>query len=148
MSVILLGETPKGRRRDGGFSARTMAEQIPDDLSLLEGIDLSFAEAALLCEALRALWLSSKFIERTWREMRDIIRTERLDEKWDTTADTLLTRLGGRTHAEATAVLRAAIRFWERHEEPTATLLRDLGLIRQQPRGRAKATVSRKKPKR
>jgi hypothetical protein len=75
------------------------------------------------------LWLSSKFMERTWREMRDIIRTERLDEKWDTTADTILTRLGGRTHAEATAVLRAAIRFWERHEEPTATLLRDLGLI-------------------
>ena len=58
-----------------------MAEQVPDDRALLEGIDLSFAEAALLCEALRALWLSPKFIERTWREMRDIIRTERLEEK-------------------------------------------------------------------
>jgi len=88
-----------------------MAEQVPDDRALLEGIDLSFAEAALLCEALWALWLSPKFIERTWREMRDIIRTERLEQKWGTIADALVTRLGGWRRAEVTAVLRAAIRF-------------------------------------
>jgi hypothetical protein len=58
-----------------------MAEKIPDDRELLEGIGLSFAEAALLCEALRALWLSPKVIERTWLEMRDIIETEHLDQK-------------------------------------------------------------------
>jgi hypothetical protein len=125
-----------------------MAKQIPDDRSLLEEIGLSFAEAALLCEALRALWLSPKFIERTWREMREVIRTEHLEEKWGTTADVLLKRLSGRRRAEATAVLRAAIRFWERHEEPTAKLLNDLGLIHRQPRRRAKATVSRRKSKR
>jgi hypothetical protein len=122
-----------------------MAEQVPDDRALLEGINLSFAEAALLCEALRALWLSPKFIERTWREMRDIIRTERLEEKWGTTADAIVTRLGGRRRAEATAVLRAAIHFWERREEPTAKLLNDLGLIHRQPRRRVKATASRRK---
>jgi hypothetical protein len=125
-----------------------MAEQVPDDRALLEGIDLSFAEAALLCEALRALWLSPKFIERTWREMRDIIRTERLEQKWGTIADALVARLGGRRRAEVTAVLRAAIRFWERREEPTAKLLSDLGLIHRQPRRRAKAIASRRKSKR
>ena len=72
-----------------------MAKQIPDDRSLLEGIGLSFAEAALLCEALRALWLSPKFIERTWREMREVIRTEHLEEKWGTPADVLLKRCAG-----------------------------------------------------
>src|ERR1700687_4743550 len=122
-----------------------MAEQVPDDRALLEGIDLSFAEAALLCEALRALWLSPKFIERTWREMRDVIRTERLEKKWGTVAEPLVTRLGGRPRAEVTAVLRAAIRFWERREEPTAKLLNELGLIHPQPRRRVKATASRRK---
>jgi hypothetical protein len=109
-----------------------MAEQVPNDRALLEAIDLSFSEAALLCEALRALWLSPQFIERTWREMRDIIREERLDEKWATSADDLAKRLVGRRRSETTALLRAAIRFWERREEPTAKLLSDLGLIRPQ----------------
>jgi hypothetical protein len=77
--------------------------------------------------------------------MRDIIRTERLEQKWGTIADALMTRLGGRRRAEVTAVLRAAIRFWERHEEPTAKLLNDLGLIHRQPRRRAKATDEQKK---
>jgi uncharacterized protein HemY len=125
-----------------------MAEQVPDDPSLLEGIDLTFAEAALLCEALRALWLSPKYIERTWREMRDIIETERLDKKWDTTTDALLARLGGLRRSESTAVLRAAIRFWERHEEPTAKLLNELGLLPARQQRQGKATASKRKPKR
>jgi hypothetical protein len=122
-----------------------MAEQIPDDRSLLAEINLSFAEAALLCEALRSLWLSPKFIERTWQEMRDIIEAERLDKKWDTSVDALLTRLGGLRRAQATALLRATIRFWERHEEPTATLLKELGLISRQLRKRGKATATKRK---
>ena|SRR5229473_2262680 len=43
-----LGEDPK------------RADQVPDDRELLEGISLSFAEAALFCEALRAPWLSTQ----------------------------------------------------------------------------------------
>jgi hypothetical protein len=125
-----------------------MAKKIPDDPELLEGIGLSFAEAALLCEALRALWLSPKVIERTWREMRDIIETEHLDKKWDTTADALLARMGGLRRSEATAVLRATMRFWERHEEPTAKLLHELGLIPKQPRTPAKAAARKRRAKR
>src|ERR1700730_142776 len=52
------------------------ADQVPDDRELHEGISLSFAEAALFSEALRAPWLSPEFIGRTWAEMRGIIRTE------------------------------------------------------------------------
>lgn len=49
-------------------------------------------------------------------------------------------RLGRLGRAEATALLRAAIRFWERREEPTAKSLRDLGLIRDRRRGVSRGT--------
>lgn len=132
-------------RRRRSVIVGNMTEQIPDDRSLLEGIGLSFAQAALLCEALRALWLSPKIIERTWRETREIIETDRLDVKWDTTAGALLARIGGLRRSEATAVLRATIRFWERHEEPTARLLQELGFIPRQPRTRTKAAGRKRK---
>jgi hypothetical protein len=114
-----------------------MAGKVTADRTLLEGIGLSFGEAALLCDALRGLWLSSQFIERTWLEMCALIQAEQLDQKWDTSADALATRLAGLRRGEATALLRAAIRFWERREEPTAQLLEDLGMLRPQRHTRA-----------
>jgi hypothetical protein len=143
--MVYIAEKRDYDRRCRFCHLSSMAAKIPDDRELLEGIGLSFAEAALLCEALRALWLSPKVIERTWLEMRDIIETEHLDKKWDTTAYALLARIGGLRRSEATAVLRATIRFWERHEEPTAKLLHELGLVTKQPRGRAKATARKRK---
>jgi hypothetical protein len=87
--------------------------QIRGDSPSLTGRPFSACaiEAALLCEALRALWLSPQFIERAWREMRNIIREERLDEKWVMSADALMKLLAGCLRAETTAVLCGAIRF-------------------------------------
>jgi hypothetical protein len=99
------------------------------DHGLLEGIGLNFAEAAFLCEALRALWLSPQFTERMWSEMIAVSRAEGLDQKWATSADSLSERLGKMNSQEAFAVVRAAIQFWKRRNEPTARLLRDLGLL-------------------
>ncbi|MGH7987855.1 MAG: hypothetical protein ACREQX_16450 [Candidatus Binataceae bacterium] len=96
---------------------------------LLKGIALNFGEAAMLCDALRALWLSPKFIDRVWVEMLATIRAEGLEKKWSTKANRMVRRLSKLRRAEATAVLRAAIRFWERHEEPTAKLLTELMLL-------------------
>jgi len=109
-------------------------EQVPDDLILLDGIGLNFEEAALLCDALRAVWLSPRFIERVWRSMSEVIRRERLDEKWGCDADALTKRLSKLRRAEATALLRGAIRFWERREKPTAKLLSELGMTRRRRR--------------
>ena len=89
-----------------------------------------------MCDALRAVWLSPRFIERVWRAMSDVIRHERLDEKWGCDADALTKRLSKLRRAEATALLRGAIRFWERREKPTAKLLSELGMT---PRRRRKA---------
>jgi hypothetical protein len=121
----------------GAERRRAMAGQVAADRTLLEGIGLSFGEAALLCDALRGLWLSPQFIERTWREMRELIQAEKLDQKWGTSGEALATRLAQLRRAEATALLRAAIRFWERREEPTAQLLEDLGMLRPQRHTRA-----------
>ncbi len=106
-----------------------MGEQVPDDQVLLAGIGLNLAEAAMLCEALRALWLSPEFAARIWLDLHGVMRRECLDKRWGTDADVLVRRLSRLGRAEATALLRAAIRFWERRQEPTAKSLRDLGLI-------------------
>lgn len=106
-----------------------MALRSADDHDLLENINLNFAEAAFLCEALRALWLSPQFTERMWSEMLEVSRVEGLDQKWATSGDALSERLGKMNPQEAFALVRAAIKFGQRRNEPTARLLRDLGLL-------------------
>jgi hypothetical protein len=106
-----------------------MGQQVRDDHELLRGIGLNFAEAAMLCDALKALWLSPEFTERVWRELRGVIRRDGLAEKWGTDTDTVVDRLCKLGCAEATALVRAALRFWDRRDEPTASSLRELGLI-------------------
>jgi len=69
-------------------------------------------------------------------------------DRTGTTADAFLKRLGGQQRAEANAVLRAAIRFWEWHQEPTATLLNDPGLIRLQSVQTSKGHHNQKESKR
>src|SRR5271170_5568843 len=109
-----------------------MASQSGGDHQLLDGIGLNFAQAAFLCEAIRALWLSPQFTQRMWDEMRDVSRSEGLDRKWATSGNDVFERLGKMNHAEAVAVVRAAIQFWGRRGEPTAKLLRELGLLSSQ----------------
>jgi hypothetical protein len=106
-----------------------MGSRSVNDQGLLEGIGLNFAEAAFLCEALRALWFSPQFTQKMWSEMIEVSRAEGLDQKWATSGDALAERLSKMNHEEAFAVLRAAIKFWRRRNEPTARLLRDLGLL-------------------
>jgi hypothetical protein len=84
------------------------------DREILRQIDFEFGEAALLCDGLRALWLSPNFIEKLWAEMARVIRTEHLEHKWATSARALAARVARCDRESATALLRAAILFWER----------------------------------
>jgi hypothetical protein len=99
------------------------------DHELLGGIGLTFAEAAFLCEALAALLQSPAFTDHMWSEMREVSRTKGLDEKWAASSDQLFERLGKMNQEEGLALMRAALQFWQRRKEPTARLLRDLGLL-------------------
>ena len=123
-------------------SSKKTDGRVPADQELLDGIALEFREAALVCEAMRALWISQGFLQQVWHQLVDIIKSERLDENWGMNADALGSRLATLTRSEATALLRGAIRFWERREEPTATLLLELGLIRPE-RGNRRVRRSR-----
>jgi hypothetical protein len=100
----------------------------------LGAIGLNFAEAAFLCEALAALMQSPAFTVRMWSEMREMSRAKGLDEKWAASSDKLFERLGQMNKEEALAVIGAALQFSQRRKEPTAKLLRDLGLLT--PQGR------------
>ena len=100
-----------------------------EDHELLEGIGLNFSEAAFLCEALAALWQSPEFTERMWSDLRQIGRAKGLDEKWAAAGDGLFDRLKKINKDEELALMRAALQFCRRRDEPTARLLRDLGLL-------------------
>jgi hypothetical protein len=106
-----------------------MGQQVRDDQVLLNGVGMNFAEAAMLCDGLKALWLSPEFIDRLWAELRKVIERDHLDEKWGADSGTLVERLSKLGCAESTAMVRAALRFWETREKPTAKTLRDLGLV-------------------
>jgi hypothetical protein len=106
-----------------------MASRPSDDHNLLGGIGLSFAEAAFLCEALAMLLQTPEFTERMWSDMREVSRAKGLDEKWAANSDQLFERLSRMNKEEALALMRAALQFWQRRKEPTARLLRDLGLL-------------------
>jgi hypothetical protein len=106
-----------------------MASRTAVDHDLLGRIGLNFAEAALLCEALATLWQSPGFTERMWSDVRAVSQATGLDEKWAASGDELFERLGKMKQEEALALMRAALQFSQRRNEPTARLLRDLGLV-------------------
>lgn len=109
-----------------------MASRPADDHDLLGGIGLNFAEAAFLCETLATLLQSPEFTDRLWAEVREVSRAKGLDQKWAANPDQLFERLGKMNKEEALALMRAALQFWQRRKEPTARLLRDLGLLTSQ----------------
>jgi hypothetical protein len=104
------------------------------DQDLLGAIGLNFAEAAFLCEALAALLQSPSFTVRMWSDMKEVSRAKGLDEKWAASSDHLFERLDKVNKEEALALIGAALQFSQRRKEPTARLLRDLGLLT--PEGR------------
>jgi hypothetical protein len=106
-----------------------MASRPADDHDLLGGIGLNFGEAALLCEALATIWQTPGFTERMWSDVREVSHAMGLDEKWSASSDQLFERLGKMKPEEALALMRAALQFSQRRNEPTARLLRDLGLL-------------------
>jgi len=116
-----------------------MPKRDPHDHVELHGIGLTLAEAVLVCEGLSKLWFSGKLADQMWfsgkladqmwKEAFEIIRPERIDERWGVEVDGLLKRLTKLNQSEASALLRAAVRFAERREEPAATVLSELGVI-------------------
>jgi hypothetical protein len=106
------------------------AELTHEDLFVVRGLNLSFDEAALLCDALNGVTLSLPDGQFPWAMVEYVIFLDRLDRKWLVNAHALMGRLRALGSDPCLALGRAVSSFWEQREVPTPLRLRVAGLIR------------------
>jgi hypothetical protein len=115
-----------------GLAAKRALERyvqvLADELARL---DFSFAEAALVCDALNGTYLDEHSYRYLWAEVADAISLQGLDRKWEVeNGDALVARLRDLSPGAKMARLDAVERFWQRPNEDTHDVLRDVGLVR------------------
>jgi hypothetical protein len=106
-----------------------MAELTHEDLFAVRGLDLSFEEAAMLCDALNGVKLPLDDVELPWTMVEYAISLDKLDRKWTVNARALIGRLRVSESYACLALGRAVSSFWEQREVPTPSRLRAAGLI-------------------
>jgi hypothetical protein len=106
-----------------------MAELADKDLFVVRGLDLSFEEAALLCDALNGVSLPLEDGELPWTTVEYVISLDKLDRKWTVNAGALMGRLRTSGSDACLALGRAVSSFWEQREVPTPSRLRAAGMI-------------------
>jgi hypothetical protein len=107
-----------------------MAELAHDDLLVVRNLDLSFPEAALLCDAFNGLTLPLDDGQFPWATVEYVIFLDKLDRKWTVNARALIGRLRALRGDESLALGRAVSTFWTQREVPTPLRMRAAGLIR------------------
>jgi hypothetical protein len=106
-----------------------MPELTHEDLFAVRGLDLSFEEAALLCDALNGVTLPLDDGELPWTTVEYVIFLDKLDRKWLVNAHALMGRLRAFGSDACLALGRAVSSFWEQREVPSPSRLRAAGLI-------------------
>jgi hypothetical protein len=101
-----------------------------EDVFMVRGMDLSFEEAALLCDALNGVTLPLEDRQSLSAAVEYVIFLDKLDRKWMVNAHALLDRLRAVGEDGCLALERAVSSFWEQREVPTPFGLRAAGLIR------------------
>lgn len=96
----------------------------------LAGIELSEAEASLVCDALNGTLFEPHTIRLLWAEVDDAIRHDGLAEKWGVDGPALVERLRSLTPGQAYALVDAVERFWLDASSPASERLRTAGLVR------------------
>ena len=102
----------------------------------LREIDLTEAEASLLCDANNGIG-SFELMDpdhSEWRfwpaNVEDSIRLNHLDRKWEVDAGVLLGKVRAMTALQLMAVADAMERFWREPQRDSGEMLRELGLVR------------------
>lgn len=80
-------------------------------LALL-GVQLTTAEACLVCDALNGTWMDVGSADTLWAEVADGIRLNGLDQKWGVDGEALIAKLKGLDRLTCLALVDAAERFW------------------------------------
>jgi hypothetical protein len=117
----------------GAAASATLRRIVARYLDLVEdeltGIELTEAEAALVCDALNGLWMGEAAAVRLlWAEVADAIAHDALDAKWGVEGEALVSKLRRLTPGQRLALLDAVERFWQQPDRPAADVLREVGL--------------------
>lgn len=97
----------------------------------LAAVQLTEAEASLLCDAGNGTLFEPSSIPLLWAEVDDAIRGDGLDRKWGVDGPALVAKLRALTPGQHYAVVDAIERFWQPgHVEDLSAQLRAVGLVR------------------
>lgn len=98
----------------------------------LRTVDLSEAEAMLICDAQNGILMESHSMRLLWAGIDDAIALDRLDQKWHVDGGPLVAKLRTLSPAQTYAICDAAERFWVRNgehpEESNQERVRAVGL--------------------
>ncbi len=95
----------------------------------LARVELSEAEASLICDALNGTLMDPHSYRLLWAEVADAVRLDGLDAKWGVDGDALVERLRALSPGAMMAVVDAVERFWL-SPNPLGENLRRVGLVR------------------
>lgn len=96
----------------------------------LGSLDLTEAQASLICDALNGTLLEPYSIRLLWAEVDDAVHLNGLDRKWGVSGPALVEKLRALTPGQKFALADAVERFWRDTTVPTEERLRQVGLIR------------------
>jgi len=95
----------------------------------LRGLNLSRDEACAVCDANNGFFVSEGGWQHMWANIADADRLNGLSEKWEIDAEALVKKIREADLGSRYALAVAVKRFWDRCQEDTDVVLRDLGLI-------------------
>ncbi len=97
----------------------------------LDRLDLSEAEASLVCDACNGTLFDATNLRLLWAEVADAIRLDHLDAKWGVDGHALVERLRSLSPAQTWALVDAVERYWRAPEQPIREGLARVGLLRE-----------------
>lgn len=97
----------------------------------LAAVELSEAEALLVCDALNGTWLDEGSVHLLWAEVDEAVQGDNLHIKWQIGDElALVRRLRGLTYTQSLAVWDAVERFWRTPDRDARETIRAVGLVR------------------
>ena len=94
--------------------------------SALASVDLTEAEAWLICDACNGTLFEPHTVSLLWATVDDAVRLNALDHKWGVDGPALVAKLRGLSYCQSLALVDAVERFWRAPDEPDR--LRAVGL--------------------
>lgn len=130
-----------GPGRPGAFNSLVIERDLSRYYALLrralKSVDLTEAEASLICDAMNGTWLldhgtltGPSCSQLLNLELHDAITLNGLDKKWGVEEGPFAAKVSSWTELQCLAVTDAVERFWMEPQAETGAKLREVGLVR------------------